>query len=136
MVEHKKRFRIEFTVDVHHEGVTKDWDYSNDDIKHFALQELECMSPYPFDITFSEVDNPWHTGTPTEEGWYLIEMKDWEKQRVYYVPDYVSVHDLVLPTVQSFYELHLWQKIEPSDEANDFEHKITPLKANKEKEDG
>ena len=75
MMENLKRFRIEFTVDVHYEGVTKDWDYSNDDIKNFALQELECMSPYPFDITFSEADNPWHTGTPTEEGDYLCWVK-------------------------------------------------------------
>ena len=80
----------------------------------------------------NKTQSDWHTGTPTEEGWYLIEAKDWEKQRVYYVPDYVSVHDLVLPTVQSFYESHLWQKIELSDEAKDLEQKITPFETNKE----
>ena len=55
MTQHLKRFRIEFTVNVHHEGVTKDWDWSNEDIKDLALQELNCMSPYPVDITFDEV---------------------------------------------------------------------------------
>ena len=75
-----------------------------------------------------KTERKWNTGTPTEEGWYLIEVKDWEKQRVYYVPDYISVHDLVLPTVQSFYESHLWQKIELSDEAKDLKQKIEPYK--------
>jgi len=55
MTQHLKRFRIEFTVNTYNEGVTMDWDWSNDDIKGFALQELECMSPCPLDITFSEV---------------------------------------------------------------------------------
>ena len=55
MTQHLKRFRIEFTVNTYNEGVTMNWDWSNDDIKGFALQELECMSPCPLDITFSEV---------------------------------------------------------------------------------
>ena len=71
----EKRYRIEFTVNVHNEGVTKDWDWSDDDIKNFALQELDCMSPAPVDITFSEIGSPWHTGLPTEEGWYLVATK-------------------------------------------------------------
>ena len=65
MKEHEKRFRIEFTVDVHNEGVTKEWDWSNDDIKEMALQELDCMSPWPFNVTFSEVEDDCHTETPT-----------------------------------------------------------------------
>lgn len=83
-----------------------------------------------------ELTSTWHTGIPTEEGWYLIEAKDWEKQRVYYVPDYVSVHDLVLPTVQTFFESHLWQKIELSDEAKDLEKKDNSIRGDKENEDG
>lgn len=65
MKEHKKRFRIEFTVNVRNEGFDReDWDWSNEHIKSFALQELTCMSPFPDDITFSEVEDTWHTGTP------------------------------------------------------------------------
>lgn len=45
----KKRYRIEFTVE-------KD-DWSEDYIKSSAIQELECMVPFPEDITFSEADN-------------------------------------------------------------------------------
>ena len=76
MKEHKKRFRIEFTVDVRNEGFGReDWDWSNEHIKSFALQELTCMSPSPEDITFSEVEDDWHTGTPTEEGLYLTAIK-------------------------------------------------------------
>lgn len=53
----KKRFRIEFTVDVSNERSDGkgSWDWSNEAIEKFALQELTCMSPYPEDITFSEV---------------------------------------------------------------------------------
>ena len=66
MAENTKRFRIDFTVDA--EG------WSDDFIKESAIQELTCMVPFPEDISFSEVRNPWHTGTPTEEGWYVCKM--------------------------------------------------------------
>jgi len=76
VTENKKRFRIEFTVDVRNEGCGRaDWDWRNDDIEKFAIQELDCMSPFPEDITFSEVSNSWHTEKPTEEGWYLLKVK-------------------------------------------------------------
>lgn len=67
MTENEKRFRIEFTVDA--EG------WSDKFIKDSAIQELTCMVPFPEDISFSEVKNPWHTGTPTEEGWYLVHLR-------------------------------------------------------------
>ena len=54
--EHRKRFRIEFSVDVRNENANgKDWDWKNEDIERFALQELEFMSPFPEEIHFSEV---------------------------------------------------------------------------------
>lgn len=77
MTENKKRFRIEFTVDA--EG------WSDESIKHNAIQELTCMVPYPEDITFSEVSNPWHTGTPSEEGWYLLHVRGTIPFRVAYM---------------------------------------------------
>ena len=67
MTENEKRFRIEFTVDA--EG------WSDKFIKDSAIQELNCMVPYPEDITFSEA-NPWHTGTPSDGGLFLVYLKD------------------------------------------------------------
>lgn len=65
MTENKKRFRIEFTIDVE--------ERSDDTIKERANMLLSCMIPFPEDITFYEVENPWHTGTPPmEKGTYLI----------------------------------------------------------------
>ena len=43
----KKRFSISFSVE------TDGW--SNESIEHSAIQELDCMSPYPEDIIFKEV---------------------------------------------------------------------------------
>ena len=43
----RKRYRIEFSCDVDMQ--------SNKFIEGQALQELECMVPFPEDITFSEV---------------------------------------------------------------------------------
>lgn len=100
MKENMKRFRIDFTVDA--EG------WSDDSIEKSAIQELTCMVPLPEDISFSEVknreklewyqnellvagrklvdvtrmliDRSWHTGTPTEEGWYLLHYPESKEQ--------------------------------------------------------
>lgn len=64
----KKRYVIEFTVEAE--------DFSDEWIKGQALQELTCMVPFPEDIDFYRKDNPWHTGTPTEDGWYLCAYGD------------------------------------------------------------
>lgn len=34
--------------------------------------------------------NPWHTGTPTEAGWYLLECNIGNSDETYYVTDYWS----------------------------------------------
>ena len=113
MKEHKKRFRIEFTVNVRNEGFDReDWDWSDENIKSFALQELTCMSPFPEDITFSEVDSNWHTGTPTEEGDYLLVLNI-ANQRLdvanFKNGDFKSYHNYVIKPSY----VKLWQKIEP-----------------------
>ena len=118
MTENLKRFRIEFTVDVHHEGVTKDWDWSNEEIKHSAIQELTCMVPYPEDITFSEA-NPWHTGTPTEEGWYLVAFNYEFEEGVRYTTDYFKDGKWAFPMVRDISKIVAWQKIEPYKEKED-----------------
>lgn len=43
-----RRYRIEFTIDTE-----KEW--SDEIIEKGAIQELECMAPFPTDITFSVV---------------------------------------------------------------------------------
>ena len=113
MTENLKRFRIEFTVDVHHEGVTKDWDWSNDDIKHFALQELECMSPYPLDITFSEIGSPWYTGIPTEEGWYLFKWHD-DKER-WFTIEYLTIEGIKKKDKWNLFNDCKWRRIEENE---------------------
>lgn len=109
MTENKKRFRIEFTVDA--EG------WSDKFIKDSAIQELTCMVPYPEDITFSEVENPWHTGTPTEEGlyWVVLQFHD-DDGEVFY--DYAVSHwSRLFGWDNSF--VVAWQKIEPYKEKED-----------------
>lgn len=113
MTENLKRFRIEFTVDVHQEGLTKDWDWNNDDIKDSALQELKCMSPAPVDITFSEVGNPWHTGTPTEEGWYLLKCSYLECSDYIYETKYFTFYSELSENVIE------WQKIEENEDGKE-----------------
>lgn len=101
MTENEKRFRIEFTVDA--EG------WSDDFIKESAIQELTCMVPYPEDITFSEA-NPWHTGTPTEEGWYLFRWHD-DKER-WFTIEYLTPEGITKKDNWGSFNNCKWQKIE------------------------
>ena len=107
MTENKKRFRIEFTVDA--EG------WSDKFIKDSAIQELTCMVPYPEDITFSEA-NPWHTGVPTEEGWYLFTYKHLDSFR--YATDYYFVDRGWTFSVDKT-KMLAWMPIEPYKEKQD-----------------
>ena len=78
-------------------------------------------------------DNPWHIGTPTEEGWYLCFVAfrkekepypmayKWEKERGFLVTDdWVATEPILM-----------WQKIELPDKAKSLEQKITPFEADK-----
>lgn len=108
----KKRYVIEFTVEAE--------DFSDEWIKGQALQELNCMSPFPEDIAFYRKDNPWHTGTPTEEGWYLCkyvcihECKnkgrvDYDIRRIYIEDGFRYITGRASDDVWKLIE---WQKIE------------------------
>lgn len=103
----KKRYRVEFTVE-------KD-DWSEDFIKESAIQELECMVPFPQDITFSEA-NSWYTGTPTEEGDYLCAVKqytlDLKVYFVYYTLKYNKKYGFPM-------DVTAWWKIELYTEASE-----------------
>ena len=105
----KKRYRIEFTVD------TDGW--SDESIKDMALQELTCMVPYPEDITFSEVDNPWHTGTPIEEGWYLFRWHD-DKER-WFTVEYLTSEGIKEKDKWDSFDNSKWQKIEEKDKCQE-----------------
>ena len=102
MAENMKRFRIDFTVDA--EG------WSDDFIKESAIQELTCMVPFPEDINFSEVKNPWHTGTPTEEGWYLMKVK--LDDEIIYDTNYLTPCVYGMDWRYAHEEIIEWQKIE------------------------
>ena len=56
--------------------------------------------------------NPWHTGTPTEEGWYLQRIKS--KNKISYDTDYYENGDWKYPCV--FREILAWQKIEENED--------------------
>ena len=51
----------------------------------------------------------WHTGTPTEEGWYLLEYNIGNSDETYYVTDHWS-NEVGYWTVDRVIR---WQKIEP-----------------------
>ena len=103
-----RRFRIEFTVDM------DCWDANN--IKAFAIQELTSMSPYPRDIEFSEVG--WHTGTPTEEGYYLLQYLNSGEYDVGRWDGSDFVIEENLPMVLTSHRSVAWQRIEPYKEEN------------------
>ena len=56
----------------------------------------------------------WHTGTPTEEGWYLQRIKS--KNKISYDTDYYENGDWKYSCV--FREIVAWQKIEEGEEVN------------------
>lgn len=64
---------------------------------------------------FRALDNPWHTGTPTEEGWYLQRIKS--KIGITYDTDYYENGDWKYSCV--FRKILAWQKIEPYKENED-----------------
>lgn len=59
--------------------------------------------------------SPWHTGTPTEKGWYLQRIKS--KNYITYDTDYYENGDWKYSCV--FCEILAWQKIEPYKEKED-----------------
>ena len=66
---------------------------------------VEALEVHPLE----ELDeNPWHTGTPTEEGWYLQRIKS--KNNISYDTDYYENGDWKYSCV--FREIIAWQKIE------------------------
>ena len=60
--------------------------------------------------TEAHTDSPWHTGTPTEEGWYLVVQKG-----VYAIARYDSCAFFVPPNSLPFYpsDFESWMKIPP-----------------------
>ena len=52
-----------------------DFDYDGDALIDKIFDDLEA----------EKTENPWHTGTPTEEGWYLL--KNWYKGCSEYIYD-------------------------------------------------
>lgn len=55
----------------------------------------------------------WHTGTPTEEGWYLIAFNYEFEGGVRYTTDYFKDGKWAFPMVRDISKLRAWQRIEP-----------------------
>ena len=60
--------------------------------------------------------NPWHTGTPTEEGWYLIAFNYEFEEGVRYTTDYFKDGKWAFPMVRDISKLRAWQKIEENED--------------------
>lgn len=56
--------------------------------------------------------NPWHTGTPTEEGWYLIAFTYEFEEGVRYTTDYFKDGKWAFPMVRDVSKLRAWQKVD------------------------
>lgn len=54
----------------------------------------------------------WHTGTPTEEGWYLVAFKYEDEEGVRYTTDYFKDGKWAFPMVRDISKVVKWQKIE------------------------
>ena len=65
-------------------------------------------------IELYDNDSDWHTGSPTEEGWYLLECNIGNSDKNYYTTDYWSnaCKDWTVNRVIR------WQKIEKGEEVN------------------
>lgn len=56
---------------------------------------------------------PWHTGTPTEEGWYLVAFNYEFEEGVRYTTDYFKDGKWAFPMVRDISKISAWQKITP-----------------------
>ena len=68
-------------------------------------------------------ENPWHTGTPTEEGWYLLHYPK-SKEQPYELAQYDGEHFMAVKPFHSIIvrinvdTVPYWQRIEPYMEEN------------------
>ena len=58
-----------------------------------------------------DIDNPWHTGTPTEEGWYLIQ--DSDGAGTFFETEYFDTERIAKWSDDNKFDGLAWQKIEP-----------------------
>ena len=75
-----------------------------------ALCRRLNASPWQQSVLNEELGNPWHTGTPTEEGWYLLKYEDG-----FYCANYWNGNGW---KNQWCGTLLKWQKIEEGEEVN------------------
>ena len=76
------------------------------------IQEL-CRrlnaSPWQQKVLYEELTDTWHTGTPTEEGWYLIAYREFPNTPIKYAVEPFENSKWLHFTVDRL----SWQKIEP-----------------------
>lgn len=101
--------------------------YSEETIKdflHYALPPFSEVSSsdiedYPY-IEIGDTQSNWHTGTPTEEGWYLVAYQH-KDIITYYAVRFFLEKDLDMEFLDSeggiyypdIWKAVAWQKIEP-----------------------
>lgn len=69
---------------------------------------------------WNERPNPWHTGTPTEEGWYLFLFRTISNTLVPVTRTLKEMKDLIETNPKAFFECFpYWQKIEIVKEKED-----------------
>lgn len=72
-----------------------------------SLPDNGCYWYRWFKDLIQKTENPWHTGTPTEGGWYLQRIKS--KYNITYDTDYYENGDWKYSCI--FREIVAWQKI-------------------------
>ena len=75
--------------------------------KDYGWSQMEKML---YEILLELDDSDWHTGTPTEEGWYLLAYKHLDGYR--YTTDYFVRGYWTFMPIAVFDDMVGWQKIE------------------------
>lgn len=114
-------------------------DYNGRRIYEYMCYCAECFCstpPYPIKDdairVWNERPNPWHTGTPTEDGWYLLLYKSIGGEFIPETKHFNFFKNIIEMRPDVFMDIYpLWQKLElPTDTHIE---KIEPYK---EKKDG
>lgn len=81
-----------------------------------SLPDDGCYWYRFFKDLIQKTENPWHTGTPTEEGWYLIAFNYEFEEGVRYTTDYLKDGKWAFPMVRDISKIRAWMPITPFEE--------------------
>ena len=72
---------------------------------------VDCINAIIYKVNELAAENPWHTGTPTEEGWYLIQ--DSDGAGTFFETEYFDTERIAKWSDDNKFDGLAWQKIEP-----------------------